>query len=200
MNRRATRRALLAGFPSLMTVALSSAAVASSIAGPTTGGEDPIFAAIARHKESCERWNAAVEAHRAVADTLWQEAEFIAQERTEERAAFVAANPEYAELASFERQDDAVFCEFRHNAARQLERDNMECQRARMQMKEAAEAEYEAVMALAAIRPATKQGWVALEQHVKGEGVSRAACYDERRQSAALLRSFELSVQSALRA
>jgi hypothetical protein len=197
MNRRATRRAILAGFPSLMTVALSSAAVASGVAGPTAG-VDPVFAAIAHHKETFVRWSAAVEAHRAVADALWQEAEFIAQERTEERATFIAANPEYTELASFERQDDAVFYEFRHNAARELERDNTECQRARMQMKEAADAEYEAVMALAAIRPATRQGWVALEQHIKGEEVSRAAGYDERRRSAVLLRSVELWVHSAL--
>jgi hypothetical protein len=197
MNRRATRRAILAGFPSLMTVAISGAAVAGGVAGPTAG-EDPVFAAIVRHKETCERWRVAVEAHRAVADVLWQEAEIIAQERTEERAAFIAANPEYAELASFERQDDAVFCEFRHNAARELERDRLEHQRARMQMKEAADAEYEAVMALAAIRPATRQGWVALEQHVKSEEISEATDYDERRRSLALLRSVELSVQSAL--
>ena len=54
MSTQATRRAILAGVPSLVALAVgSSSAFASAVAT-----DDPIFAAIARHKDLRQRWSA----------------------------------------------------------------------------------------------------------------------------------------------
>jgi hypothetical protein len=194
MKTQATRRAILAGIPFLVAAGVSSSAL-----GKSATATDPVFAAIAHHKDVYERWGTAVEAHRSIADKLWQQAEFIAQERTEERTAYLAAHPEESSHAAFQRPDDEVFCDHRSNAARELESNNTEYQTAQIRMKEAANAEYQAAIALAATTPTTSQGTIGLAQYVTSEKVRLAPEHDERQASTALLRTLAESVQNLVR-
>ena len=191
---KTTRRAVLAGLPAAVAVGINSSALGSGAVA-----NDPVFAAIAGHKELCDRCGAAIEANGAIADELWQQAEFIAQNQTEQRAAYLRDHPEYSSHAEFRQPDDAVFCEYRSNAARELQRNNPEYQAALTRMQEAADAEAEAAIALAATTPTTIEGMISLAQYVTREEVKLALDRDERQVSTALLRTLAESVTSLVR-
>ena len=170
MHTQSTRRTILASFSSLAAAAFSGSALANT--APTN---DPVHLAIARHRDAFARRAAANDAHRAAAEALREQAEFIAQERTIERSMFLTAHPEYASHSAFQQQDDAVFCAYRDDAVRHLELTSTEWQAIELKLKEAADAEDEAVQALTALKPDTAYGKDTLDRYLASRQTLAAA-------------------------